>query len=71
MQVMNRLKKESKNEGTRIPAEFRQNEMKWAAQLMRSKKLQKIMVNYTEEIAKVLDNELRDAESKALVQDWV
>ena len=41
--------------------------MKWASQLMRSKKLQKIMANYTEEIAKVLDNELRDAESKALV----
>ena len=71
MQVMNRLKKETKNEGTTIPSEFKQNEMKWASQLMRSKKLQKIMANYTEEIAKVLDNELRDAESKTLVQDWV
>ena len=38
---------------------------------MQSKKLQKIMAGYTEEIAKVLEEELRGAESKKLVAEWV
>ena len=49
--------------------EFEQNEMKWAAQLMKSKKLQKIMVNFTEQIADCLDHELKG--SLDLAADWV
>ena len=38
---------------------------------MRSKKLQKIMAGYTDEIARVLEDELRSDESKKLVAEWV
>ena len=45
--------------------------MKWAAQLMRSKKLQKIMAGYTEQIAKVLEDELHGEDKRDLVSDWI
>lgn len=38
---------------------------------MRSKKLQKIMAGYTEEISRVLEDELRSDENKQLVAEWV
>ena len=43
--------------------------MKWAAQLMRSKKLQAIMADYREKVALVLEAEL--ALNKGLIKDWV
>ena len=42
-----------------FPKEFRQNEMKWAGLLMKSKKLQRIMAEYTERVSRVLEDELR------------
>lgn len=69
-QVVRRLEREKKNDRT-FPPEFYQNEMKWAEMLMRSKKLQKIMASYTDQIAKVLELELRDQEGKTLVSDYM
>jgi hypothetical protein len=43
--------------------------MKWAAQMMRSKKLQKVMADYTDQVGHVLNEELRG--NLKLVKDWV
>ena len=37
--------------------------------MMRTKKLQKVMANFTEQIALVLEEELRA--NQGLIQDWV
>ena len=52
-----------------FPTEFHQNEMKWAAQLMKSKKLQRVMADYTEKVAQILENEMRG--NTEIVKDWV
>lgn len=52
-----------------MPSDFLENEVKWAGQLMRSKKLQRIMAEYNETISAVLDEELKG--NTDLIKDWV
>ena len=67
LQIIHRFEKEKKK-GT-FPTEFHQNEMKWAAQLMKSKKLQRVMADYTEKVAQILENEMQG--NTEIVKDWV
>ena len=52
-----------------FPTEFRQNEMKWAGLMMRSKKLQKIMAEFTDRVSRVLEDEIRG--NQTFIKDWI
>ena len=43
--------------------------MKWAAQLMKSKKLQKIMSEFTDRVGSVLEDEMRG--NLGLISSWI
>ena len=67
LQVIHRFEKEKKMDD--FPKEFRQNEMKWAGLMMRNKKLQKIMAEFTDRVSRVLEDEIRG--NQQLIKDWV
>ena len=67
LQVIHRFEKEKKMHD--FPTEFRQNEMKWAGLMMRNKKLQKIMAEFTDRVGRVLEDEIRG--NQTFIKDWI